>query len=404
MYGHEYVTLDQTVLRYVQMMQDTGLLFDRERNDETMDKIDDNLAAIRGLLDVYHIDPRRPASVVKALPKEVIRKLPKTSTGNPSTGKDALLASGDSIAKMIIKYRELDKLKSTYLGKIPQFVSADDGRIHARWQMGFVPSGRLSCRDPNLMAFPKRTAEGKLIRQAFVAPEGWLLGAWDLSQIELRVLAHESQDDKLLAVFRENRDLHQDTADGLGVSRAFAKSINFLMSYLGGPETLSAKLASQGVKKSSAECHEIIAAWYDRYSGVREYSAEYIRGCVRAGGVARSWTNRPRNVAGVLLTGYQYPSTAMRADAERKAVNHAIQAGAQDLIKMAMVSILNTVLPKYHGKAKPVLQIHDELAFEVHESVKHEFEHDVLDALTNTITLRVPVEADGGYGRCWSDI
>ncbi|MGE5345382.1 MAG: DNA polymerase, partial [Acidithiobacillales bacterium] len=330
-----------------------------------------------------------------------LRKTAKTkayATGSDVLEELASLGTGP-VPALVLEWRELAKLKGTYVDALPEYV-ARDGRIHTSYDQAVAATGRLSSNDPNLQNIPVRTEAGRSIRRAFVAPPGRLLVTADYSQVELRILAHLSGDEALLAAFRRGEDIHRATAAKMfGVppgqvtpeQRRGAKTINFGILYGMGPFALAAQL---GV--SRAEAKDFITAYFERFPGVRNCLDSVLR---RARETGRTETifGRVRPIPGLSDRNH-----AVRANAERMAMNAPFQGSAADLIKRAMIA-LDEALARENPAARLLLQVHDELVLECDAK-----DADAVGALAcrtmeGAASLAVPLTVDVGRGPNWAE-
>ena len=325
----------------------------------------------------------------------------KTKEGYSTDGEVlAKLAKSHELPAEILAYRSLAKLKSTYVDSLPLLVNRSTGRIHTSYNQTIAATGRLSSSNPNLQNIPIRTVEGKRIRQAFIAPEGWELVSADYSQIELRVLAHLSADEALLAAFASREDVHRRTAsDVFGVfpemvnaeMRRQAKVINFGILYGMGAFSLAKEL---GVTQKLAQAY--IDGYYRKYGGVRRY-LDGILEQARRDGFVTTLLNRRRYLP-ELASGNQI----VRQFAERMAINTPIQGTAAELIKMAMLNIAGSI--KARGlKAALIMQVHDELVLETPSTEKDEVIAMVRSEMEGVIELLVPLRVDIGVGKNWDE-
>ncbi len=319
-----------------------------------------------------------------------------------STAEDVLeeLALLHALPRRILDYRSVQKLKSTYVDALPALIHPRTGRVHALFNQTGAATGRLSSSDPNLQNVPIRTPEGRRIRAAFVAEPGHLLLSADYSQIELRVLAHLSQDERLIDTFRRGEDVHERTAREVfgpfaslpvDEQRRFAKMINYALLYGKTPFTLAKDL---GVGKREAE--EFIAAYFGRYPRLRAYIDETLRGA-RESGMVRTLLGRLRRLPDVNARNFQ-----VRSEAERQAMNTPVQGSAADLIKKAMLD-LRAALRARGGGGRLVLQIHDELLLEVPEGEAETVRALVVDVMENALRLDVPLVVDARLGHNWAE-
>jgi DNA polymerase-1 len=329
-------------------------------------------------------------------------KLPvvrKTPGGTPSTDEEVLtkLAQDYPLPQVLLSYRGLAKLKSTYTDKLPKMVNKSTGRVHTHYSQASVITGRLSSSDPNLQNIPVRTPEGRQVRCAFIAAPGYLLVSADYSQIELRVMAHVSGDTGLQQAFAAGEDIHRATASevfGTPLSevtadqRRSAKAINFGLIYGMGAFGLANNL---GITRDAAQSY--IDRYFARYPGVAQYMAE-----IKAKAYEQGWVETVfgRRLAFPDIQG----SGARRAGAERAAINAPMQGTAADLIKMAMV-VISKWLKDQNLKSKVTMQVHDELVLEVPESEFELIKQKIPELMCSVAQLSVPLVAEVGYGLNW---
>jgi DNA polymerase-1 len=326
----------------------------------------------------------------------------KTPKGQPSTNEEALegLSRLHELPRLILEYRTLAKLRSTYTDKLAEHVHPRTGRVHTSYHQATAATGRLSSNDPNLQNIPIRTEEGRRIRQAFVAPPGYRLLAADYSQIELRIMAHLSGDPGLLAAFHGNQDVHRATAaEVFGVSveqvdpnqRRAAKAINFGLMYGMSAFGLARQL---GIDRGQAQ--EYIQRYFARYPGVQAYMQAVREQAHRQGYVETLFGRR------LYLSEIDSRNQALRAGAERAAINAPMQGTAADIIKRAMIA-LDAWLAERRQQARMILQVHDELVFEVAEDVVDEIAVGVRERMSGAAELRVPLVVDIGVGANWDE-
>jgi DNA polymerase-1 len=324
----------------------------------------------------------------------------KTATGQPSTAEDVLeeLAGAYELPRIILEYRGLAKLKSTYTDKLPGQVDPRTGRVHTSYHQAVAATGRLSSTDPNLQNIPVRTPEGRRIRQAFVAPPGHLLLAADYSQIELRIMAHLSGDGSLLKAFAEDRDIHQATAaEVFGVEpgsvtpdqRRAAKAINFGLIYGMSAFGLARQL---GIERGAAQ--QYVDLYFQRYPGVKRYMDD-TRAMAREQGFVETVFGRR-----LYLPDIRSRNQQLRQYAERSAINAPMQGTAADIIKRAMITV-HAWLRGVRSEARLVMQVHDELVLEVREDAVEAVERGLKERMTAAADLRVPLRVDVGRGRHW---
>ena len=327
----------------------------------------------------------------------------KTAKGQPSTAEAVLaeLAEQDfPLPKVLMQYRSLSKLKSTYTDRLPEQINPRTGRIHTSYHQAVTATGRLSSSDPNLQNIPIRTAEGRRIRQAFVAPQGYKLLAADYSQIELRIMAHLAKDEGLLHAFRNNLDVHSATAaEVFGVEldevttdqRRSAKAINFGLIY--GMSAFG--LAKQiGVDRKQSQAY--IDRYFARYPGVLDYMERTRAQASEQGYVETIFGRR------LYLPEINAKNPALRKGAERTAINAPMQGTAADIIKKAMVAVDNW-LSASGLDARVILQVHDELVLEVREDLVEQVRDEVRSHMSDAAKLDVPLVVEVGVGNNWDE-
>ncbi|TBU75954.1 DNA polymerase I [Phytopseudomonas daroniae] len=327
----------------------------------------------------------------------------KTAKGQASTAEAVLaeLAEQDyALPKVLMQYRSLSKLKSTYTDRLPEQINPRTGRIHTSYQQAVASTGRLSSSDPNLQNIPVRSAEGRRIRQAFIAPAGYKLLAADYSQIELRIMAHLSRDEGLLNAFRENLDVHTATAAEVFKvaldqvtpdQRRSAKAINFGLIYGMGAQKLAKDI---GVDSKQAKAY--IETYFARYPGVREYMDRTRRQAAEQGYVETLFGRR------LYLPQIKSSRPQERAGAERTAINAPMQGTAADIIKKAMVAVDNW-LAESDLDARVILQVHDELVLEVREDLVEQVSERIRPLMAKAADLDVPMLVEIGVGNNWDE-
>ncbi len=333
------------------------------------------------------------------------QKLPvlkKTPKGQPSTAESVLqeLAIDYPLPKLILEYRSMSKLKSTYTDKLPQQISDKTGRVHSSYHQAVTATGRLSCSDPNLQNIPVRSAEGRKIRQAFIAPKGFKLIAADYSQIELRIMAHLSTDQGLLSAFSQGADIHTATAaEVFDVAaeqvtsdlRRSAKAINFGLIY-----GMSAFGLAQQLGISRAQAQEYIDLYFQRYPGVKNYM-DTIREQAKQTGYVETLFGRR-----LYLPEIKSRNAARRQYAERTAINAPMQGTAADIIKKAMIDC-HRWLADHQSNNKMIMQVHDELVFEVEQQQVGSFSEAIRSIMCSAAELQVPLVVDIGTGDNWDE-
>ena len=325
----------------------------------------------------------------------------RTPTGQPSTNEEALEAIADEhpLPRLILDYRGLAKLRSTYTEKLAEIVNPRTGRVHISYHQGAVATGRVSSSDPNLQNIPVRTEEGRRIRQAFIAPPGWKVMAADYSQIELRIMAHLSGDEGLMRAFQEGGDVHRATAaEVFGLApeevsanqRRAAKAINFGLMY-----GMSAFGLARQLGVDRGEASDYMARYFARYPGVHAFMDATREQAHRDGYVETIFGRR------LYLENLTNRNQALRAGAERAAVNAPMQGSAADIIKRAMISVAAWL--KGRDDAHMLMQVHDELVFEVHEDAVDEVRAAVVARMSGAAELRVPLLVEAGVGANWDE-
>ncbi|HET8765205.1 MAG TPA: DNA polymerase, partial [Rhodanobacter sp.] len=325
----------------------------------------------------------------------------KTPGGQPSTNEEALEAIADAhpLPRLILDYRALAKLRSTYTDKLPAMVNPRTGRVHTSYHQGAVVTGRLSSSDPNLQNIPARTEEGRRIRQAFIAPEGWCVLAADYSQIELRIMAHLSRDANLLKAFHDGGDIHRATAaEVLGLApdevtreqRRAAKAINFGLMY-----GMSAFGLARQLGIDRGEASDYMARYFARYPGVHAFMEATREQAKRNGYVETIYGRR------LYLDNLTARNAAIRAGAERAAVNAPMQGSAADIIKRAMIAVASWLHER--DDAHMLMQVHDELVFEVRKDAVDAIREGVSARMQGAAELAVPLLVGIGVGANWDE-
>lgn len=382
------VLLDRDMLRK-QSSELAGAMLELEKKAHELAGGPFNLGSPKQLQQILFTDQGLP----------VIRKTPK---GQPSTAEDVLqeLSHDYELPSVILEYRSVSKLKSTYTDKLPLQVSPDTGRVHTSYHQAVAATGRLSSTDPNLQNIPIRTAAGRRIREAFIAPEGALLLAADYSQIELRIMAHLSGDKGLLRAFADDRDIHQATAaevfeleldEVTADHRRSAKAINFGLMY-----GMSAFGLAKQLGISRGEAQEYVNLYFDRYPGVKKFMDD-IRDQARNAGYVETVFGRR-----LYLPEINARNAQRRQYAERSAINAPMQGTAADIIKKAMISVQHWL--KSSGiDARMIMQVHDELVFEVEQSQADALRQQVVQLMSEAAVLAVPLKVEAGLGLNWNE-
>jgi DNA polymerase-1 len=327
----------------------------------------------------------------------------KTAKGQASTAEAVLaeLAEQDyPLPKVLMQYRSMSKLKSTYTDRLPEQINPRTGRIHTSYHQAVTATGRLSSTDPNLQNIPIRTAEGRRIRQAFIAAPGYKLLAADYSQIELRIMAHLAQDEGLLHAFRNNLDVHRATAaEVFGVEleqvttdmRRKAKAINFGLIY-----GMSAFGLAKQIGVDRKESQAYIERYFTRYPGVLAYMERTREQASEQGYVETLFGRR------LYLPEIHSKNAGLRKGAERTAINAPMQGTAADIIKLAMVKVDNW-LTESGLDAKVILQVHDELVVEVREDLVETVSAEIRQRMSEAAQLDVPLLVEVGIGANWDE-
>jgi DNA polymerase-1 len=328
--------------------------------------------------------------------------LKKTASGAPSTDEEVLekLAEDYPLPRKILEHRSLAKLKGTYTDKLPLMVNPQTGRVHTNYAQAVAVTGRLSSNDPNLQNIPIRTAEGRRVREAFIAPPRHVIVSADYSQIELRIMAHISGDENLRRAFSEGQDVHRATASEVfGVApadvsseqRRYAKTINFGLIYGMGAFGLAQSL---GIERSAATAY--IERYFQRYPGVKQYMDDTRRTAAERGYVETLFGRR------IELPEIRGANGPRRSAAERQAINAPMQGTAADLVKLAMIAV-QAALDQGAKATKMVMQVHDELVFEVPEAELDWVRSEVPKLMAGVADLAVPLLAEVGVGPNWDE-
>jgi DNA polymerase-1 len=401
-----YEELEQPLVPVLLRMEHRGVLVDRELLRAQSREISVQLQALIALAHqeaggAFNIDsPKQLQQILyEKLQLPVTRKTP---TGQPSTAEDVLeeLAASYPLPRIVLDYRTLAKLKSTYTDKLPELVDPRTGRIHTSYHQAVAQTGRLSSADPNLQNIPIRRAEGRRIRQAFIAPPGHVLMAADYSQIELRIMAHLSGDEGLLAAFAEDRDVHQATAaEVFGVAleavtsdqRRLAKTINFGLIYGMSPFGLARQL---GIDRGSAQ--KYVDRYFARYPGVKRFMDETRLSAREMGFVETVYGRR------LYLPDIRSGNSQQRQYAERSAINAPMQGTAADIIKRAMIAV-DAWCQREDAPARLIMQVHDELVLEVEEGAAEKVAAAIRQRMSGAGELRVPLRVEVGTGANWDE-
>ena len=399
-----FKNIEQPLVPVLQRIEHGGVLVDEKRLAEQGAELAKKITALEKKVhkeagrDFNLGSPKQLQEILfDELELPVVRKTPK---GQPSTAEDVLqeLAEEYVLPELILDYRTLSKLKSTYTDKLPQQICPRTGRIHTSYHQAVAATGRLSSSGPNLQNIPVRTEEGRRIRQAFVAPPNYSLLAADYSQIELRIMAHVSGDKGLLQAFADDLDVHRATAaEVFGVppddvdddQRRSAKAINFGLIYGMTPFGLSRQL---GISLDEARGYTEV--YFDRYPGVQEYMNRTRERAKEKGFVETVFGRR------LYLPDIQARQAQRRQYAERSAINAPMQGTAADIIKMAMLSV-DDWLQTDGADARMIMQVHDELVLEVQSNIAEEVAAHVAQLMSEAASLQVPLKVATGIGSNW---
>ena len=401
-----YTDIEQPLVEVLLDIEETGVLLDRSmlKRQSTelakrMQHLEQEAHTIAG--GPFNLgSPKQLQEILfERLELPVVRKTPK---GQPSTAEDVLveLAHEYELPRVIMDYRSVSKLKSTYTDKLPEQISPDTGRIHTSYHQAVAATGRLSSTDPNLQNIPIRTEEGRRIRKAFVAPEGQLILAADYSQIELRIMAHLSGDAGLVSAFGEDRDIHRATAaevfglpqDGVTADqRRSAKAINFGLMY-----GMSAFGLARQLDISRGEAQEYVDLYFERYPGVKAFM-DNTREQAREQGYVETLFGRR-----LYLPEINSRNGQRRQYAERSAINAPMQGTAADIIKRAMLDV-HGWLKDDDVPARMIMQVHDELVFEVDADAVNDVAAAVIERMSRAAEMSVPLKVDAGHGNNWEE-
>jgi DNA polymerase-1 len=404
--AHVYTEIELPLLGVLQRMEAAGVMVDaqmlRQQSQELAMTIEAaEQAAYAAAGGPFNLgSPKQLQEVLyDRLKLPVLGKTPK---GQPSTAESVLeqLAEDHELPRLVLECRALTKLKSTYTDKLPSEVDARTGRIHTSYRQAVAATGRLSSSDPNLQNIPVRRPEGRRIRQAFIAPPGAVLLAADYSQIELRIMAHLSGDTGLLAAFASDTDVHRATAAEVFATpldavtsdqRRSAKVINFGLIYGMSAFGLAKQL---GIDRGQAQSY--MDLYFERYPGVRRYMEETRRSARELGYVTTVFGRR------LYLPDINARNTQLRQYAERSAINAPMQGTAADIIKRAMI-VVDDWLSRESRSARLIMQVHDELVFEVPEAEIEALRGAIIRIMESAATLTVPLRVDSGVGRNWDE-
>lgn len=401
-----YEKIEIPTLTVLQKMERNGVLVDSERLARQsfelgtrIDVLEKN--AYQAADQTFNLNsPKQLADIL--FNKLQLPMVKKTPSGTPSTSEEVLekLALDYPLPKIILDYRSMSKLKSTYTDKLPRIVNPETGRIHTNYAQAVAVTGRLASSDPNLQNIPVKTEEGRRIREAFIAPEGSYIVSADYSQIELRIMAHLSGDANLLKAFHDGQDVHRATASELfditplevtTEQRRYAKVINFGLIY-----GMSAFGVASNLGISRTDAKNYIDLYFQRYPGVAQFMND-IRQTAREQGYVETVFGRR-----LWLPEINSPNGPRRQAVERAAINAPMQGTAADIIKLSMIEVENW-LEKKQLKSKLVMQVHDELVLEVPEKELELVRTKVPELMSGVAKLKVPLIAEVGFGKNWDE-
>ena len=401
-----YTKLEIPLLGTLAQIEENGVIIDADMLAKQSNELTASLATLEQqayTLAGQQFNLSSPNQVGKILYEDLaLPILAKTPQGKPSTNESVLqkLVHHHQLPQLILDYRSLHKLKTTYTDALPKQVNHNTGRIHASYQQATTLTGRLSCIDPNLQNIPIRTEQGRRIRNAFIAPTNHLLLTADYSQIELRIMAHLSQDENLLEAFNNQQDIHSRTAaeifsikleDVDNAQRRTAKAINFGLIY-----GMSAFGLSKQLGISRGEANNYITNYFARYPKVKNYM-NAIRLQAHEKGYVETILGRC-----LYLKNIHSQKAVIRKEAERAAINLPMQGTAADIIKKAMIDI-NTWINAEHPDIKIIMQVHDELIFEIPQNKTDTVSHAIKRIMEHAVKLSVPLLVNIGIGKNWDE-
>ncbi len=399
-----FVDLEMTLIPTLERMERAGIRIDEDFFKKMSERLDRDLKLIRE--EIYKVtgeefnlnSTQQLREILFEKQQLPVLKRTKTGASTDSSVLEELAVMGHEVPRLMMEYRELEKLRSTYVDALPQLVNPRTGRIHTRFNQTVAATGRLSSSEPNLQNIPIRTDLGREIRKGFVPADGYLFYGADYSQVELRVLAHFSGDDAFVTAFRQGIDVHKQTAsvifdvaldDVTAEMRGRAKTINFATLYGQGAFSLAKQL---GIDREEAQA--FIDQYFERFAGVRSFLDSQIE-MAREKGYVETLSGRRRFIPELMAKNWN-----IRQFGERIAQNTPIQGTAADMIKLAMIEI-QTALDEADTGARMLLQVHDELLFEVPEGEEDLLAAIVIEKMEGAMELNVPLVAEGGVGRSW---
>jgi DNA polymerase-1 len=403
---HLFYDMEMPLVQVLKDIEQEGIAIDTAALDQFSKELDARITELdQEILDAagenFNIDSPKQLGEILFEKLKISSKAKKTKTGQYATSEDILQKHEHDhpIIPMILEYRQLRKLKSTYVDPLPTMCDRIDGRIHTNFMQTVTATGRLSSNNPNLQNIPVRTAKGREIRRAFVARStDFQLMAVDYSQIELRIIAALAEDQNMIEAFKQGHDIHAATAakvfhvaitDVTREQRSAAKAVNFGIIY-----GQSAFGLAQNLQISRTEAKQIIDAYFEQYPSIKSYMDKVIAQA-REHGYVETIMKRRR-----YLPDIHSANAVVRGYAERNAINAPIQGSAADIIKMAMVAV-HEAMSKAKLQSKMILQVHDELVFDVHQHEVEQMQKLVKEAMENAVQLTVPMEVEMKLAANW---
>ncbi|MDU3156041.1 DNA polymerase I [Hafnia alvei] len=401
-----FTDIDMPLVPVLSRMERTGVLIDShilgKHSQELAIRLDElEKKAHEAAGEPFNLSSPKQLQAI-LFEKQKLPVVKKTPGGAPSTNEEVLAElaeQGFELPTIILEHRGLAKLKSTYTDKLPQMINGATGRVHTSYHQAVTATGRLSSSDPNLQNIPVRNDEGRRIRQAFIAPQGYKIVAADYSQIELRIMAHLSGDKGLLTAFAAGKDIHRATAaevfglaleDVTSEQRRSAKAINFGLIY-----GMSAFGLARQLNIARGEAQRYMDLYFERYPGVLEYMERTRQQAAEQGYVETLDGRR------LYLPEIHSRNGMRRKAAERAAINAPMQGTAADIIKRAMIAVDAWLLEQKEPLVRMIMQVHDELVFEVHESIIDQTVEKVRELMEKSLELAVPLKVDVGTGENW---
>ena len=407
-----YQEVELPLLKVLSDIERNGVLVDAEMLNQQSTQLNQRMVELEA--QIYEAAGEEfnlgsPKQIQEVFFNEEKLNLPiitKTKKGQPSTGVEVLekLAEEHDVPRWLLEHRGLSKLKSTYTDKLPKEINEKTGRVHTSYHQAITATGRLSSTTPNLQNIPIRTEEGRKIRQAFIPPQGFKILAADYSQIELRIMAHLSKDEGLVKAFSEGKDIHRATAaeifevslDQVETNqRRAAKAVNFGLIY-----GMSAFGLAKQLKVSRTEAAEYVKRYFMRYPGVKHYMEDTREKAKEDGFVETLFGRR------LYLPNINARNGMLRQHAERTAINAPMQGTAADIIKLSMIAVSDWLREAHANQStqtKMIMQVHDELVFEVAEDELQAVEKIIIDKMVSAANLAVPLVVDTGIGNNWDE-